>query len=181
MPTHKTLHDLIDSMREPTSDAAREMAEDAADRMVEVTKRNTPVSGGIEDMDHPEHLRDTITRRELLVYPEAGALAYESGAETHVEYAPFVEEGTGLWGPHHAKYVIRPKKPGGWLSWLSSKAFTRRDGTVVPAGTRVFAREVMHPGSPGNHMFAIGAAITQDEFEQIAEEALRRWKNRIEG
>jgi very-short-patch-repair endonuclease len=76
-----------------------------------------------------------------------------------------VEWGTGLWGPKHAKYLIVPKKPGGWLSWINPRT-----------GQRVFARKVMHPGSPGAHMFAIGAHLTEAEFEErIAAPVLALW------
>ena len=73
-----------------------------------------------------------------------------------MEYAPYVEDGTGLWGPKHAKYEIKPKRPGGWLRWIDPMT-----------GDPVFARRVMHPGWPGNHMFAIGAALTEQEFDAV--------------
>ena len=91
-------------------------------------------------------------------------MVYESGAETDVEYAPYVEHGTGLWGPRHAKYEIKPKRPDGWLRWIDPVT-----------GDPVFAKRVMHPGSPGNHMFAFGAAIAEHEFDQFVQPILSRW------
>jgi hypothetical protein len=49
-----------------------------------------------------------------------------------VKHALFVEEGTGLWGPKRAKYLIVPRRKK-WLSWVSG-------------GTRYFAKRVIHPG-----------------------------------
>lgn len=93
----------------------------------------------------------------------------------------YVEEGTGLWGPNRAPYVIRPKKPGGWLSWIARDTYVRRDGTIVKPGDRVFAKEVLHPGSPGHHMVAIGEAVTRAEMEVIAHPFLARWVKLSEG
>ena len=94
---------------------------------------------------------------------------YESGAESELEYAPYVEHGTGLWGPKHAKYLIVPKRPDGWLRWIDPDT-----------GNPVFAKRVMHPGSPGNHMFEIGVAIAEQEFEREVEPILVRVMRELE-
>lgn len=49
-----------------------------------------------------------------------------------VKHALFVERGTGLYGPKHAKYPIVPRRKN-WLSWAKG-------------GARYFAKRVMHPG-----------------------------------
>jgi hypothetical protein len=51
---------------------------------------------------------------------------------------------------------------------------------VTKPGDRVFAKEVLHPGSPGQHMVAIGAHMTEAEFEQAAQPTLDKWADEIE-
>lgn len=171
----------VERAKEATDRANRDIAEEGGRRMVAWTKRNTPVERFLKDLAHPYHLRDKIDLKLLRVYTiTGGSVVYESGAETTVEYAPYVEEGTGKWGPSHAPYIIRPKNPFGFLSWIASKPFTRRDGTHVRVGDRVFAKEVLHPGSPGAHMFAIGAAMVEHEFEQFAGGRLEEWAREVE-
>ena len=48
-------------------------------------------------------------------------------------HAPYIELGTGLWGPKHARYPIVPKPGRQALRWFSG-------------GHAVFSRRVMHPG-----------------------------------
>jgi Bacteriophage HK97-gp10, putative tail-component len=141
--------------------ACRSMADKGGERMTTHVKQNTPVRFGT--------LRASITQKLTVVYPTPRGMAYESGAETEIEYAPYVEYGTGLWGPRHAKYEIKPKRPDGWLRWIDPVT-----------GDPVFAKRVMHPGSPGNHMFLIGEALTEHEFEQFAEPILARWATEVE-
>jgi hypothetical protein len=40
----------------------------------------------------------------------------------------------------------------------------------------MFAKEVLHPGSPGQHMFAIGAAMTEAAFHEFTRGGLTDWK-----
>jgi hypothetical protein len=143
----------------------RKLAERGGREMVANVKRNTPI-GAVNPYDPhiPGGLRESIKQIHLRVYPRLGSTVYESGAETNVDYAPFVEHGTGLWGPYRRMYEIRPKRPGGWLSWVDPKS-----------GDRIFARRVLHPGSPGNHMFEIGAHLTEHEFNTWGEEEVRSW------
>lgn len=91
------------------------------------------------------------------------AQGWQSRVHTDVEYAPYVEFGTGLFGPHRAKYEIKPKRPGGMLHWVDKH------------GKHIYARRVMHPGSPGNHMFSIGAMITERTLGLILQPALEEW------
>src|SRR3954468_17110478 len=93
--------------QERTRVAARRMAHRAGDRMTELTVMNTPIDSG--------NLRTSwyqipTTRVRHLLGP-----AYQSGVATDVDYAPHVEYGTGLWGPKHAYYEIKPKDPNGVL------------------------------------------------------------------
>lgn len=188
--TGGNLNELVLAMGEPTKAVLRKGAAKGAERMVHWVKLNTPVEGflkAIAFIDQqgrythikppPGHLRDSINEKALRVYYDAqGLLVYETGAQTDVPYGPFVEEGTGLWGPQHREYVIRPKRPDGWLSWITQHGFVRRDGKFVPPGTRVFAKEVRHPGSPGNHMFKIGALMVEREFGEFMGPIIDEWK-----
>lgn len=147
--------------QEATAVAARRMAERGGDKMVDVAVANTPIDSG--------NLRTSWYQLPTTKGMYRGAPSYTSGVATDVPYAPYVEHGTGLFGPKKAKYVIRPKNPGGMLSW-------------VGPGGRVFAHEVMHPGSPGQHMVAIAGEVAED----VADDALYppildEWRQTIEG
>lgn len=139
---------------------------DAADAggeaMTRHVKERTPVDLGTLKADIRQKL--TVVR-----VGARGELVYESGAETEIEYAPYVEHGTGLWGPRAARYEIRPKRPDGWLRWIDPMT-----------GQPVFAKRVMHPGSPGAHMFAIGASLTEAEFDRLIQARLTRWAREVE-
>lgn len=161
----RTLVDLVQDVERATERAAHEMSDKAVERMQEVVKRNTPVEHFFKRIGE-RHLREMIDKKATLVFDSVGATVYHSGVETHVEYAPYVEHGTGLWGPRHAKYEIKPKTPGGTLAWPDRHT-----------GKMIFAKRVMHPGSPGAHMFAIGVAVTEHEFDRIVKPALDRWEH----
>jgi hypothetical protein len=126
---------------EPADLAARKIADDAGEFMAVAAAELTPVDTG--------HLKSSWKKSPTARFTSPTGRGWESGAETDVSYAPFVEWGTGLWGPKHAKYPIRPKKPDGWLHWVDE------------AGQDVFAKLVMHPGSPGHHM--VGTAVAEAE------------------
>ena len=53
---------------------------------------------------------------------------------TNVKYAPYLELGTGLWGPNRAKYEIKPKRPGGVLHW-HSRATVLKSGKSATFGS----------------------------------------------
>jgi hypothetical protein len=138
--------------------------------MVANVKRNTPIGAVNPFAPHiPGALRESIKQIELRVYPRLRTTVYESGAETNLDYAPYVEHGTGLHGPRRRMYQIRPKNPNGWLSWIHPET-----------GERIFAKRVLHPGSPGNHMFEYGAHITEHEFNFWGEHEAREWCRRQE-
>jgi hypothetical protein len=148
--------------QEAIEECCRETALAVGKFQTEETIRNTPVETG--------HLRRWIEQKPLHVRRGvAGERVYETGAETEVEYAPYVEHGTGLWGPRHARYEIRPKRPDGWLRWIDPDT-----------GEPVFAKRVMHPGSPGSYMFALGTHMAEHMFPSIAEVPVRVCMNRIE-
>lgn len=145
--------------------AMQRMAQHGGDRMVDWTIRNTPVD--------TRNLRTSWYQKPVTVgFTVGGDLYYESGVATDVDYAPHVEHGTGLWGPKGAKYRIRAKgRAAGGADYLR----------FVVGGQVVFAKEVWHPGSPGNHMVAIAAAMTEAQMDTILRPILERWKREREG
>lgn len=166
--TGRRLAPLFD--RSLIDNTCREMARHGGERMVALVKQNTPIGHQPFSENYiPGALRESIEKKLLVVYRKGGRMVYESGAQTNLSYAKFVEEGTGLWGPHRAKYEIKPKNPDGWLSWIDQET-----------GERIFARKVMHPGSPGNHMFAIGAHLTEHEFNLWGQRMIQTWARRQE-
>jgi hypothetical protein len=130
-------------------------------RMVDFTIINTPVD--------TRNLRTSWYQKPVtVVHEQGGAAVYESGVATDVDYAPYVEHGTGLFGPHHRKYRIRAKgKAAGGSDYLR----------FVIGGKVIFAKQVWHPGSPGQHMVAISASMVEAQFDQIMRPILAEWAN----
>src|SRR4051812_32640133 len=103
-------------------EVCRRVAHEGGRRMTDWTKRNTPIGHRAFDPNYiPGRLRESIQQKVVVVYPGRRGMVYESGCETNVSYAPFVEEGTGLYGPYRRMYEIRPKNPDGWLSWIDQE------------------------------------------------------------
>lgn len=156
-----------------TRRSARELAVVGRQRQTERTIDNTPVDKG--------HLRDnTVAKNVTGPFPEPEGQVYYSGVETDVAYAPHVEHGTGLWGPSASYYEIRPKDPDGFLRFNPYVRGPRgevrvgKDGSPLKGGA-VYTKFVLHPGSPGQHMFALGAAMTEHEFPEFSTPVLQRW------
>jgi hypothetical protein len=129
--------------REPAGATARRIAEEGGRVMTDRAAAHSPTeTGALKDSWHqtPLHHRVDIV----------GHRVYVSGTRTELEYAPYVEYGTGLWGPKHAKYPIRPKNPDGFLHFFWKKA-----------NREVWFKMVMHPGSPGRHMLADAVRDTE--------------------
>jgi len=146
----------------PTKKALMAMAVRGGGAVTSKTRELTPVG-------NTGHLKESWKQRPVVILvDELGRVVYESGTETHVDYAPYVEFGTGLWGPKHAKYLIEPKTPGGWLHWIG------------PAGEDVFAKRVWHPGSPGQHMVAIAVAAVEATLDLLLAEILELWSIQVE-
>lgn len=153
-----SLTTLFDAnQRRATETAMGDMASSAAGVWKKATEEATPVDTG--ELKRGWYQLPVVSMGERI----------QSGIASDVKYAPHVEFGTGLWGPKHAKYPILPKKPGGWLRWIDPKT-----------GKPVFARKVMHPGSPGRYMVSKGAdavliAITGGLFDPT----LSKWEATI--
>lgn len=175
--------DLVKRSMDAVDPALEMMAEDGGQALVDRVQENTPIGKEQQPLRGqaappvPGTLRDSIQQRPVRRI-EGG---FESGAFTDVLYAPYVEEGTGLFGPRHAKYKIEPKTPDGVLAFFararSPEGKPILDTHYNPAeGGVVFAKYVMHPGSPGQHMFAIGATFVEAEFENLMDRGAQEWK-----
>ena len=146
---------------EPAQRAMNRMATTGGDRMHAMIAELTPVDTG--------NLATSWTRMPTRYEMHGPERAWVSRVRTEVDYAPYVEHGTGLWGPEHRKYLIVPKKPGGFLSWVDPRT-----------GRRVFARQVWHPGSPGAHMVSRGVALVHGLLREIMDPELERFKREQE-
>jgi Bacteriophage HK97-gp10, putative tail-component len=176
------LMDLIENLEEATKRTGHRLADAMTDRGKTNIERNTPVE--------TRHLRDSLERTPIRYrrFSLQGVRLYcwEGKVFTEVEYAEYVERGTGLWGPRRKKYKIEPKKPGGVLAF-TPYARMPNGGVIldvqngVVSGQPVYARYVMHPGSPGAHMFRIGATLTEHQFDEFARDPMRLWKEEVEG
>lgn len=146
----------------PIDSALRNMARLGVRRGKELTIGKTPVeTGDLKASWKESHAHSVIGTQ----YPGMG---YGASWYTEVDYAPYVEHGTGLWGPEHKKYLILPKTPGGTLHWVGA------------GGEDVFSKGVMHPGSPGAHMVANAAAELELELETVLRPALKNWARETE-
>lgn len=174
-------------LEKATKPTGRRLAEAMIKHGQDRIEQNTPVE--------TYHLRRSY-KKSRVRYQQDSTLGYVSirwsawvwtgTVYTEVEYAPYVEEGTGLFGPRRRKYKIEPKKPGGVLAFTNYER-SPSGGVILDVhgkpqgGATVFVRFVMHPGSPGQHMFRIGALITEDEYEEWSREPLRLWREAVEG
>lgn len=142
---------------EPTRAAVHEMARVGGDRLHDLVVLNTPIDTG--------NLRTSWRRTRPISRVYGPYRGWTVQVATDVAYAAHVEWGTGLWGPNGAKYEITPKQPGGVLRWVGK------------GGQEVFAKRVMHPGSPGAHMMAIAVGALEIELEgDLFDDVLDRWK-----
>lgn len=132
------------------------MTNTTGDAIHDLIIENTPVD--------TRNLRTSWHREPAAPAIRSGqATTYKTTVSTSVSYAPYVEEGTGLWGPENRKYLIIPKK-GNTLHWKDS------------AGHSHFAARVMHPGSPGAHMVAVSMAKVEHSNDAIVAGDLEQWK-----
>lgn len=146
--------------REPNDRAMRNIVRVGTTHAREAAEAATPVDTG--DLKANWSITPAI---KVMSY--AGA-AWRGEWLNDAEYAEYVNFGTGLYGPEHRKYLIVPKKPGGVLHWVDS------------AGGDVYARAVLHPGSPGNEMLAISANALEASWTRLAAVVMRNWAREVE-
>lgn len=152
--------------QQPSQVTARRMCEHGSERILKLVVQNTPIDDSPEPSRPPGTARRSWRRKP--VRRGASILSeqvWEGGVETDDEVAGFLETGTGLYGPHHQAYWIRPKKPGGTLRFWS-----RRDGNWV------FAKEVLHPGIRPQRPLAIAMAVTEHELDRVLASDLDAWR-----
>lgn len=140
----------------PIKLACHRMADDGGRAVTSAVQVRTPMDTG--------HLKASIRQTPVTIGFRLGSASYESGAETSVSYAEYVERGTGLFGPYHRTYTIRPKNPDGWLRWIDPHT-----------GLPVFAKSVTHKGSEGAYMFANGVAFVESIIDRVVAPALDAW------
>lgn len=155
---------------EPSRRAARRMTARGAEAWRRNVVQNTP----IDDAPYPSRAPGTA-RRSWRTKPVVGPIqtlsaeTYHSGVETEDDVASFLETGTGLYGPHHKAYIIRPKNPEGYLHFFDRKT-----------GHWVFAKQVLHPGIHAQRPLATGAVITEHELGTILQPTLVQWIREVE-
>jgi hypothetical protein len=146
----------VNEMIPVTSRSGRKITRRVGEALEKEIVALTPVdTGQLKESWHRGPVRVALS--------ETGHVVWEISVSTEKDYAPYVEHGTGIYGPKHAKYPIRPKKPGGWLHWIGKD------------GEDVFAKLVMHQGSPGQHMVAKAVAGLLITLFAVGEPLLQEW------
>jgi hypothetical protein len=141
----------------PVRDALNAMAKTGGDRLHAMIAELTPIrTGNLATSWYRE-----ITERKL----HGTTMAYVSRVATDVDYAPYVNYGTGLFGPKHTKYLIEPHPPRQFLSWIDPLT-----------GQRRFARRVWHPGSEGAHMVERAVGAIEGFLQEIMTPDLEAYK-----
>lgn len=98
---------------------------------------------------------------------------------SEVRYASAVHEGSGLYGPNHQRYAIRPKNKK-MLMFPAAGVPVRATGKMTNAARRaggafVFTKLVMHPGMKGRPY--LKRALDDLNFSKILGKAMvRRWR-----
>ena len=147
--------------QEPLTRALRSMADTGGDRLHDYIVAFTPIKTG----NLATSWYRKTTRREL----HGTSTAYVAPVASDVSYAPYVNYGTGLWGPEHRKYLIEPHAPNKFLSWVDPLT-----------GKRVFARRVWHSGSEGHHMIEKAGSMIHATLNEMMLPDLERYKRETE-
>lgn len=149
----------------PARRTARRMTIVGSEEWKRVTVANTP----IDDSPFPSRAPGTA-RESWRVKTVVGPIhtlsvdTYLGGLETEDDVALFLEIGTGLYGPEHRAYVIKPKDPEGWLRFYSRKT-----------GQWVYAKQVLHPGIHPQRPLATAAVFVEHNLERTMRPLLAAW------
>lgn len=180
------LVDLCLEVEKVTMVTGHRLADAAVEHGRRQIRQNTPV--------RTYHLRESYQRTAIRYHQDMlggytsvrwSAYAWTGEVFTEVEYAQPIEFGSGLWGPKHAKFKIEPKNPGGVLAFGPYERMPN-GGVILDVqgkpkkGGTVFTRFVMHPGSPGHHMFQIGTLLTEAEYMEWSREPMRLFQEAIQ-
>jgi hypothetical protein len=145
----------------PVKAALRRMADTGGDALHEHIVMYTPIkTGNLATSWYREP-----TEREL----HGTAMAHVSRVATDVDYAPYVNYPTGLFGPKHTKYLIEPHPPNKFLHWKDPLT-----------GEDRYARQVWHPGSPGNYMVEKAVVFVESTLNEIMLPDLETFKREQE-
>lgn len=149
----------------PARITAAALAKAGAELLLKETVQNTPV----DDSPFPSRVPGTARarwREKPIVGPvrEEGEDVYRTGVETEDDVAVYLEYGTGLYGPEHRAYVIRPKDPDGYLRFYSRKN-----------GQWVFAKSVLHPGIHPQRPLATGMVLAEHRMPAHVEPIMHAW------
>lgn len=145
----------------PVREALRDMANTGGDRLHALIAELTPVKTG--------NLATSWYRKPTNKELHGTVTAYVSTVATDVDYAPYVNYGTGLHGPKGTKYLIEPHPPRKFLRW-----------TDPLTGAPRFARRVWHPGSEGAGMVEKACGAIEGFLDEIMEADLQRFKRASE-
>lgn len=128
----------------------------AAPELTALVKENTP------------KVTSTLVRTINFVIQDEGGGLVIARIGTHMRYARFVEEGTGIYGPKKVPIVIeaRNKKALFWGLYLPNE----KTGKDEP----VFRRRVTIKGMKPRRMFATSAREFLPRYLQIIEQELAR-------
>lgn len=147
--------------REPLDRALYRMADKGGDRLHEFIVAFTPIKTG--------NLATSWYRKPVAVRYTGSSPEFTSTVATDVDYAPYVNYGTGLWGPEHRKYLIEPHPPNEYLTWIDPLT-----------GRRVYARRVWHPGSEGHYMIENAGSVVHAGLNEMMLPELERYKREAE-
>jgi hypothetical protein len=144
----------------PARQTVRRITDKGGDLMLAQVKAHTPVESG--------ELKASWLSTPAKPGFDLLGFFFKRTVFTEVSYAPYVEYPTGLYGPKHAKYPIRPKDPAGWLHWVGKD------------GKDHFAKLVMHPGSKGAFMLAKAMHDVKVELPIFGMAGVEEWVKEME-
>lgn len=160
--------------------ACERICDAAGDRLLATTKRLTPIDRS-PFRDKPTRprgtARESLERTPVRRGGNQGR-RYTTVVQTFDPAFPYIEFNTR---PH----VIRPRadrRPASVVATGRPRG-TVKDGRAALTwrgpGGRVFAREVHHPGTQGQHPFARAALQLTGTVGQVASEPMRRFKSEL--
>lgn len=149
----------------PARVTAAALADAGADLLLSETVQNTPVDDSPYPSRPPGTARASWHKKPVVgPIPSLSEDIYETGIESEDNVVVFLEYGTGLYGPKHQSYIIRPKNPDGMLRFYSRKS-----------GSWVLARQVTHPGIHPQRPLATGMALAEHRMPEHVQPIMEAW------